>query len=74
MGGNKEAAPAMAAKSVPSSMSYGPIGGTAARKLGSIKPKDGEYFDRSELPKRFAKLQWSDDEMEAITSAGASLW
>lgn len=80
MGGNKDkpvaasSSSSSSSSSIHPSLSYGPIGGTPARRLGSIQPKDGEYFDRSDLPKRFARLQWSDEEMEAITSAGASMW
>lgn len=55
-------------------MTYGFVGGRAARDLGSIKPKEGEYFDVSELPKRFHRRQYSDEEMDAVTSGGASLW
>ena len=60
--------------SPPSSTIYGAIGGHAGRGLGSIKPKEGEFFDRSELPARFRKTAWSEEEIEAITSAGASLF
>lgn len=55
-------------------MTYGAIGGTPGRKLGSIQPKEGEFFDRSELPKRFQKRAWTDAEIDAVTSGGASLW
>ena len=55
-------------------MTYGAIGGTPARNLGSIKPKEGEYFDISELPRRFQRRVWSAEEMDAITSGGASQW
>jgi small subunit ribosomal protein YMR-31 len=60
--------------SLPSSTIYDSIGGHAGRALGSIKPKEGEFFDRSELPARFRKKAWSEEEIEAVTSAGASLF
>ena len=55
-------------------MTYGAIGGRAGRSLGSIKPKEGEYFDVSELPRRFQHRPWSEEELDAINSAGASMW
>ena len=53
---------------------YGAIGGYSGHELGSIKPKEGEYFDRSELPARFRKLEWTQREVDAIESGGAALW
>lgn len=55
-------------------MTYGFVGGKAGRDLGSIQPKDGEYFDVSELPKRFQRRGYTEQEMDAVTSGGASLW
>lgn len=55
-------------------MTYGRIGGRAGKDLGSIKPKEGEYFDISELPKRFQRRVWTEEEMEATISGGASMW
>lgn len=55
-------------------MTYGAIGGTPGRSLGSIKPKDGEYFDVSELPRRFQKRVWTEQEMDATNTGGASMW
>lgn len=57
-----------------SAQTYGAIGGKSGRQLGSVQPKDGEYWDRSELPKRFRRTPWSDAEMEAIESGGASMF
>jgi len=51
----------------------GLIGGKAGRALGPVEPSDGMYFDRSELPERFQRLAWSQAEIEAIESGGASL-
>ncbi|KAF9886229.1 hypothetical protein FE257_011952 [Aspergillus nanangensis] len=51
----------------------GDIGRSAGAALGSIQPKQGEFFDRSELPSRFGRLPWSEAEIEAIETGGASL-
>jgi small subunit ribosomal protein YMR-31 len=56
------------------SQALGGIGGSTARQLGSVKPKDGEFWDRNELPKRFRRTVYSEAEMEAIESGGASLF
>lgn len=55
-------------------MTYGAIGGKSGRSLGSIKPKDGEFFDVSELPRRFQKRVWTEEEMDATNTGGASMW
>ncbi|EXJ58856.1 hypothetical protein A1O7_06286 [Cladophialophora yegresii CBS 114405] len=57
-----------------SSVTYGRIGGHAGRELGPVEPKKGEFFDRDELPKRFRRTPWSEEEIEAITSGGASMF
>lgn len=56
------------------SQALGGIGGSTARQLGSVKPKDGEFWDRNELPKRFRRTAYSEAEMEAIESGGASMF
>jgi small subunit ribosomal protein YMR-31 len=42
--------------------------------LGSVQPKEGEVWDRNELPKRFRRTAFTEAEMEAIESGGASLF
>ena len=42
--------------------------------LGTVMPKEGEYFDRSELPSRFRRTAMTVVEIEAIESGGASVW
>jgi len=42
--------------------------------LGPIKPKDGEVLDRNELPKRFRRTPWTDEEIDAIQTGGATLY
>ena len=54
------------------SQTYGLIGGKSGAELGQVKQAEGQFFDRSELPGRFKKLDWSEDEMEAVMSGGAS--
>jgi small subunit ribosomal protein YMR-31 len=52
---------------------YGAIGGHSGAELGSIQPKKGEFFDRSELPARFRKTPWTEAEIDAVETGGASL-
>ncbi|KZZ96975.1 Ribosomal protein YMR-31, mitochondrial [Ascosphaera apis ARSEF 7405] len=49
------------------------VGGSSGASLGPVRPRAGEVFDRSELPRRFHRLAWSDAEIEAIETGGASL-
>ncbi|EXJ81993.1 hypothetical protein A1O1_08061 [Capronia coronata CBS 617.96] len=55
-------------------MTYGRIGGTPGQALGPVEPREGEYFDRNELPKRFWRPQWTEEEIEAVNSGGAGLF
>lgn len=64
-----QAAPASAAPTG----AYGAIGGHSGHELGSVEAKKGEFFDRSELPARFRRTPWTEEEIEAITSGGASM-
>ncbi|KAI9882145.1 MAG: hypothetical protein M1823_006109 [Watsoniomyces obsoletus] len=57
-----------------SSLAGGAIGGHAGKSLGSVQPTRGEYFDRSELPSRFRRLGWTQVEIEAVETGGASLF
>ncbi|CAO2658786.1 Nn.00g065090.m01.CDS01 [Neocucurbitaria sp. VM-36] len=50
----------------------GHIGGAAGRTLGPIEAAKGMFFDRSELPERFQRLSWTQAEIEAVESGGAS--
>lgn len=58
--------------SLKGSQTYGLIGGKTGAELGSVQPGEGEFFDRSELPRRFKKLAWTEEEMEAVETGGAS--
>jgi len=57
-----------------SSIVGGHVGGAPGASLGSVEPANGEFFDRSELPARFQRLSWSEAEIEAIESGGASMY
>ncbi|MCJ1249970.1 hypothetical protein MMC30_007196 [Trapelia coarctata] len=57
-----------------SSLAYGAIGGHTGHSLGKIDPPEGMFFDRSELPKRFGRTPWTQAEIEAIETGGASMW
>lgn len=57
-----------------SSHAYGAIGGSPGRQLGAVQAKQGEYFDRSQLPLRFRRTPFTDLEMDAIQTGGASLY
>jgi small subunit ribosomal protein YMR-31 len=59
--------------SADSTGAYGAIGGHSGHELGSIEPKKGEFFDISELPARFRRTPWTEEEIETITSGGASM-
>ncbi|RMZ77354.1 hypothetical protein DV737_g4400, partial [Chaetothyriales sp. CBS 132003] len=50
----------------------GRIGGKPGADLGPVQPAAGEFFDRSELPRRFRKLEWTEEEIEAVNSGGAT--
>ncbi|EXJ77496.1 hypothetical protein A1O3_09722 [Capronia epimyces CBS 606.96] len=72
LGGQGHASPFQAPTS--GIMTYGRIGGTPGELLGPVEPKDGEYFDRNDLPKRFWRAQWTEEEIEAVNSGGAGLF
>ncbi|KAK2763911.1 hypothetical protein FQN54_009530 [Arachnomyces sp. PD_36] len=56
------------------SLAYGAIGGHSGSSLGPVSPKQGEFFDRDELPTRFRRMPWSQTEIDAIETGGASLF
>lgn len=58
----------------PAIQPYGGIGGKSGKELGSIQPGKGEVFDREELPARFRRRPYTEAEIEAVDTAGASLW
>ncbi|KAJ5083760.1 hypothetical protein N7456_013187 [Penicillium angulare] len=52
----------------------GGLGGRAGASLGPVRPNEGQFFDRAELPTRFGRLPWSQAEIEAIETGGASMY
>ena len=52
----------------------GAIGGHSGRSLGPVEPTRGQYFDRNELPPRFRRLPWTQIEIDAVETGGASLY
>ncbi|EON95687.1 putative ribosomal protein ymr-31 protein [Phaeoacremonium minimum UCRPA7] len=50
------------------------IGGTPGSDLGPVKPPQGIYFDRNELPARFRRTTITEAEIEALESGGATLF
>ncbi|WEW55434.1 hypothetical protein PRK78_000865 [Emydomyces testavorans] len=61
-------------RSPSSSVFGGFVGGHTGASLGPVQPKQGEYFDRNELPERFKRVPWTQAEIEAIETGGASLF
>ncbi|KAL4750784.1 hypothetical protein BDW72DRAFT_175290 [Aspergillus terricola var. indicus] len=56
------------------SFTQGSVGRTPGAALGPVQPKQGEFFDRAELPSRFHRLPYTEAEIEAIETGGASLY
>lgn len=56
-----------------SSLASGVFGSNPGASLGAVQPEPGVYFDRNELPARFHRGRFSEMEIEAIESGGASL-
>lgn len=55
----------------------GAIGAHTGHELGSVDVEKGEkgvVFDRNELPERFRRTGWTEAEIEAVGSGGASAW
>jgi len=49
------------------------LGSQTGHSLGSVAPAKGEFFDRSELPARFRRTPYTEVEIEAIETGGATL-
>ncbi|KAF1344067.1 hypothetical protein BDV97DRAFT_340277 [Delphinella strobiligena] len=52
----------------------GYIGSHPGESLGPVQPAEGEFFDRNDLPARFRRTPWSQAEIDAIESGGASMF
>ncbi|MCJ1313268.1 hypothetical protein MMC25_006945 [Agyrium rufum] len=72
--GGQQKPPALSGSAGGASHAYGAVGGHSGRSLGSVKPAQGLYFDRSELPKRFGRTPMTEAEIEAVETGGASLF
>ncbi|KAF2718609.1 hypothetical protein K431DRAFT_287492 [Polychaeton citri CBS 116435] len=70
LGGQRSASSA-AAPAAASNVT-GRIGGQSGRSLGPVEPKQGQFWDRNELPQRFRRTPWSLAEIEAVESGGAT--
>ncbi|KAI9829081.1 MAG: hypothetical protein M1832_000104 [Thelocarpon impressellum] len=55
-----------------SSTSGGAIGGHSGGSLGPVEPPKGQFFDRTELPRRFQQMPWTQAEIDAVETGGAS--
>jgi small subunit ribosomal protein YMR-31 len=58
----------------PSSTIGGAIGGQSGQSLGPVEPPKGQYFDRDELPEKFRRKPWTQAEIDAVQTGGASLF
>ncbi|KAL4948737.1 hypothetical protein BDW69DRAFT_175901 [Aspergillus filifer] len=56
------------------SFTQGSVGRSPGASLGPVQPKEGQFFDRAELPARFHRLPYTAAEIEAIETGGASLF
>ena len=54
-----------------STHAYGNIGGHSGHELGAVEPAKGQAWDRNELPKRFGRMTWTEEEIEAVEMGGA---
>ncbi|KAF2864107.1 hypothetical protein K470DRAFT_279908 [Piedraia hortae CBS 480.64] len=54
-----------------SGKSFGELTG---EELGSPEPKKGQFWDRNDLPPRFHRMTWTQADIEAIESGGATLY
>ncbi|KAK3686336.1 hypothetical protein LTR37_019926 [Vermiconidia calcicola] len=71
----RQGAPSAAPKpAAPVIEPYGNIGGHSGRQLGPVQPAKGEVWDVNELPVRFRRRPFSQAEIEAVETAGASMW
>jgi small subunit ribosomal protein YMR-31 len=56
-----------------SQVADGSLGSHSGHSLGSVASAKGEYFDRNELPARFRRKPFTQDEIDAIETGGATL-
>jgi len=61
------------ARSIHTETADSSVGAQSGYSLGSVAPAKGEFFDRNELPARFRRIPYSEMEIEAIETGGATL-
>ncbi|KFX88516.1 hypothetical protein V497_07400 [Pseudogymnoascus sp. VKM F-4516 (FW-969)] len=49
------------------------VGSVPGRDFGPVAAAQGEFFDRSELPARFRRNPYTEAEIEAIETGGATM-
>ncbi|KAF1817781.1 uncharacterized protein K489DRAFT_385548 [Dissoconium aciculare CBS 342.82] len=49
------------------------IGAQSGRSLGAVKPAANQFWDRNDLPQRFHRTPFTQAEIDAIETGGASL-
>jgi len=47
---------------------------SSSKQYFTAQVKEGQYFDRSELPDRFKRMRWTAAEIAAVESGGASMF
>lgn len=72
-GQSRPSSPESSSSAPPSSHAYGGIGGHSGHELGRVELAKGEVWDRSELPARFGRMPWTQEEIEALELGGAGL-
>ena len=75
LAGHKPPSSSPSSSSAPSASPhvYGDIGGHSGHELGKVEPAKGQVWDRKELPRRFARMAWTEEEMEAVEMGGAGV-
>ncbi|KAH0553424.1 hypothetical protein GP486_006504 [Trichoglossum hirsutum] len=56
------------------SMTGGAVGSKSGQSLGPVEPPRGQYFDRDELPEKFRRKPWTQAEIDAVQTGGASFF
>ncbi len=73
LAGHKKSTSQSPSSSAPLSHGYDSIGGHSGHELGGVQPAQGQVWDRSDLPKRFGRMAWTEEEIEAVEMGGAGI-
>jgi small subunit ribosomal protein YMR-31 len=65
--------PSAASQKPQQSLQAPTIGAQSGRSLGSVKPAHNQFWDRNDLPQRFHRTPFTQAEIDAIETGGASL-